>query len=102
MYILGISYLINKMAMNINDLPNEMILEVLEKLTLRELVGNTSKTCLLWRNLIAQYTLRPKIQALASESRNFKRIIQDNDWTGTDDEPEQILSLYHTYASFSS
>ena len=90
------------MAMNINDLPNEMILEILEKLPPREVVVNTSKTCLLWRNLYAQYTVRPKILALAAQSRKFKRTIQDMGWTGTDDEPQLILSLYHTYEDFTS
>ena len=88
--------------MNINDLPNEMVLEILEKLPPREVVVNTSKTCLLWRNLYAQYTVRPKIQALAAQSRKFKRTIQDMGWTGTDDEPQLILSLYHTYEDFTS
>ena len=90
------------MAMNINDLPVEMILEILEKLPPREVVVNTSKTCLLWRNLYAQYTVRPKIQALAAQSRKFKRTIQDMGWTGTDDEPQLILSIYHTYEYFTS
>ena len=90
--------------MNINDLPNEMILEILEKLSPSELV-NASKTCLRWRNLIASLlnTQSDQILQLASQSRKFKGIIQDKGWTGTDDEPELILSLYHhTYASFSS
>ena len=91
--------------MNINDLPDEMILEILEKLPLREVVVNTSKTCLSWRNLVAQHILAPKIQALAAKSSNFKWTIQDKakGWTGTvDDEPELIISLYHTYEYFSS
>ena len=97
--LLGIS---NGIKMNISDLPNEMILEILEKLPPREVVVNTSKTSLLWRNLYAQYTVRPKIQALAAQSRKFKRTIQDMGWTGTDDEPQLILSLYHTYEYFTS
>ena len=90
------------MAMNFNELPIEMILEVLEKINLPELVVNISKTCLLWRHLIAQYILRPKILTLASQSWKFKRTIQDMGWTGTGDEPELILSLYHTYEYFTS
>ena len=91
--------------MNISDLPDEMILEILEKLPLREVVVNTSKTCLHWRNLVAQHILGPKIQALADKSSNFKRTIQGKTkrWTGTvEDEPELIISLYHTYEYFFS
>ena len=92
------------MAININDiLPNEMITEVLEKIDLPEVVLNTSKTSpALWRNLIAQSILKPKILTLASQSFKFNSIIQAKGWTGTDDDTELILSLYHTYAFFSS
>ena len=80
------------MAMIINDvLPNEMITEILEKIDLPEVVLNTSKTCPLWTNLIAQSILKPKILTLASQSCKFNSIIQAKGWTGTDDE----LSLIH-------
>ena len=91
------------MATNIDDvLPNEMITEILEKIDLPEVVLNTSKTSPLWRNLIAQSILKPKILTLASQSWKFNSIIQAKGWTGTDDDTELILSLYHTYAFFSS
>ena len=88
--------------MNINEvLPNEMLTEILEMVDLPEVVLNTSKTSPLWRNLIAQSILKPKILTLASQSWKFNSIIQAKGWTGTDDDTELILSLYHTYASFS-
>ena len=88
---------------NINDvLPDEMIIEVLEKIDLPEVVLIISKTCSLWEKLIAQSILQPKILTLASQSWKFNSIIQAKGWTGTDDDTELILSLYHTYAFFSS
>ena len=61
----------------IQDLPIEMHLEILEKLSLHELVVNSSKTCHQWRDDIAQHILAPKILALAKVNEKFKMDIKE-------------------------
>ena len=60
----------------IQDLPMEMLLEILENLSLHELVVNSSKTCHQWRDDIAQHILAPKILALAEDNEEFKMHIK--------------------------
>merc|ERR1712141_159397 len=70
---------LKKMAA-ICDLPIEMRLEILEKLSLHELVVNSSKTCHQWRDDIAQHILAPEILALAEVNEKFKMHIKKKGW----------------------
>ena len=84
------------------DLPIEMRLEILEKLSLHELVVNSSKTCHQWRDDIAQHILAPKILALAEVNEKFKMDIKEKGWAEEANIPtELIMSLYDKYEDFS-
>ena len=84
------------------DLPIEMRLEILEKLSLHELVVNSSKTCHQWRDDIAQHILAPKILALAEVNEKFKMEIKDKGWAEEANNPTDLLmSLYSKYEHFS-
>ena len=78
------------------DLPIEMRLEILEKLSLHELVVNSSKTCHQWRDDIAQHILAPKILALAEVNEKFKMDIKEKGWAEeqANNPTELIMSLY--------
>ena len=86
----------------INDLPIEMLLEIFENLKLHDLVVNSSKTCLQWREIIPQFILRPKILRLANVNGAFKKDIEEDGWTEETSDSELILSLYHKYEFYSS
>ena len=84
------------------DLPIEMRLEILEKLSLHELVVNSSKTCHQWRDDIAQHILAPKILALAEVNEKFKMDIKEKGWAEeANNTTELIMSLYNQYEHFS-
>ena len=85
------------------DLPIEMRLEILEKLSLHELVVNSSKTCHQWRDDIAQHILAPKILALAEVNEKFKMDIKEKGWAEEANNPTELLmSLYNKYEHFTS
>ena len=81
----------------LHDLPDEMLLSIFEYLSLHELVVKYSKTCLQWRNIIAQFILRLKILRLAKTNGLFKGEIQQEGWTEEEQESDFILSLYPKY-----
>ena len=82
-----------EMATNFSicDLPVEMRLEILEKLSLHELVVNSSKTCHQWRDDIAQHILAPKILALAEVNEKFKMDIKEKGWAEEANNPTELL-----------
>ena len=85
------------------NLPVEMRLEILEKLSLHELVVNSSKTCHQWRDDIAQHILAPKILALAEVNEKFKMDIKEKGWAEeANNTTELIMSLYDKYEHFTS
>ena len=86
------------------DLPIEMRLEILEKLSLHELVVNSSKTCHQWRDDIAQHILAPKILALAEVNEKFKVDIKEKGWAEeqANNTTELLMSLYDKYEHFTS
>ena len=85
------------------DLPIEMRLEILEKLSLHELVVNSSKTCHQWRDDIAQHILAPKILDLAEVNQKFKMDIKEKGWAEeANNTTELIMSLYDKYEHFTS
>ena len=84
-------------------LPIEMRLEILEKLSLHELVVNSSKTCHQWRDDIAQHILAPKILALAEVNEKFKMDIKEKGWAEeANNTTELLMSLYNKYEYFTS
>ena len=86
----------------INDLPLEMLIEIFEKMSVHELVVNASKTCWNWRNHIALFVLKPRLQRLANANGLFKRTIEEDGWTSECNDPGLILSLYKKYEFYSS
>ena len=85
------------------DLPIEMRLEILEKLSLHELVVNSSMTCHQWRDDIAQHIMAPKILALAEVNEKFKMDIKEKGWAEEANNPTELLmSLYNKYEHFTS
>ena len=89
--------------MAICNLAVEMRLEILDKLSLHELVFNCSKTCHQWRNDISHHILAPKIRTLANAHNMFKMIIFAKGWQETSaNTTELLLSLYAEYEVFAS
>ena len=85
------------------DLPIEMRLEILEKLSLHQLVVKASKTCHQWRDDVAQYILAPKILTLAKVNEKFKMDIKEKGWAEEANNPTDLLmSLYSKYDHFTS
>ena len=85
------------------DLPVEMRLEILEKMSLHELVVNSSKTCHQWRDDIAQHIPAPKILALAEVNEKFKMEIKEKGWAEEANNPtELVMSLYNKSEHFTS
>ena len=85
------------------NLPIEMRLEILEKLSLHELVVNASETCHQWRDDIAQHILAPKILAMAKVNEKFKMEIKEKGWAEEANNPtELIMSLFDKYDHFTS
>ena len=78
----------------INDLPVEMLVEILEKLPLPEIVAYCVKVCTEWQHAIAKYILRPKIENLADVNAMFKTAIEKEGWNEDVNEPDMIISLY--------
>ena len=79
-----------------------MHMEIWEKLSLHELVVNSSKTCHQWRDDIAQHILAPKILAMAKVNGKFKMDIKEKGWAEEDNNPTELLtSLYNKYEHFS-
>ena len=87
---------------NINDLPDEMLVEIFEYLPLDEVVTNTAETSLEWRDIIARFIMRPRILRLAGDNEKFKRNIMDQGWTEEQISTDLILSFYQKYELFSS
>ena len=83
-----------------NDLPIEMQLMILENISLHELVVNSSKVSLQWREIIAQFILGSKVMRLANVNGNFKRDIEKDGWSQEANESELIMSLYQKYANY--
>ena len=81
----------------INDLPVEMLVEILEKLPLPEIVTYCIKVCAEWKHAIAKYILRPKIENLADVNAMFKTAIEKEGWNEDVNEPDMIISLYQKY-----
>merc|ERR1712018_1089260 len=85
-----------------NVLPDEMLLEILEKLSLGELVDTCIKVCPQWKDVIAKHILGPKFQNLAHDSATFKTAMEKEEWNEDVNEVEMITSLYQKYEYWSS
>ena len=84
-------------AVEINDLPEEMLLEVFQYLNLSHdrLFMQYSKICVHWREIIARYIVAPRIAQVASSNVEFKKVIEKNGWTEECNDAELILLIYH-------
>ena len=82
----------------IDDLPEEMLLEIFEKLSLFDLVVNCSKTCPQWKGIIAKHILGPNIRTFANIDAKFKMVIQENDgWTEESNATDLMFTIYGKY-----
>ena len=91
-----------KIPTNINALPEEMLLFIFKKLSLRDAVLNWSKTCVKWRDTVALGILKPAILELASTNEQFKEEIKLDRWTENCKDSDLLLSLYGKYEKCSS
>ena len=83
------------MVVTIDDLPEEMLLEIFEKLSLFDLVVNCSKTCPEWKDIIAKHILGPKTRKFASMDVKFKMAIQENvGWTEESNATDLMFTIY--------
>ena len=87
----------------VQDLPNEILVTIFEKICLHELVTNCANICGRWRELVAQRILGPKINKLAKINRKFRMDIKDAGWVEEANNPTELLmSLYNKYEHFTS
>ena len=88
---------------SVQDLPNEVLVIIFEKISLHELVTNCANICVRWRELVAQRILGPKITKLANVNGKFKMDIVEKGWIEEAINPtELIMSLYDKYDHFTS
>ena len=82
----------------IDDLPEEMLLEIFEKLSLFDLVVNCSKTCSEWKDIIAKHILAPHKRKSANVDAKFKMAIQENvGWTKESEFRCNRLDVYYLW-----
>ena len=87
----------------VQDLPNEILVTIFEKICLHELVTNCANICGRWRELVAQRILGPKINKLAKINRKFRMDIKEAGWAEEAINPTELLmSLYNKYDHFTS
>ena len=88
---------------SVQDLPNEVLVIIFEKISLHELLTNCANICVRWRELVAQRILGPKITKLANVNGKFKMDIVEKGWIEEAINPtELIMSLYDKYDHFTS
>ena len=81
---------------SVQDLPNEVLVIIFEKISLHELVTNCANICVRWRELVAQRILGPKITKLAKINRKFRMDINKKAWAEEANNPTELLmSLYN-------
>ena len=83
--------------MEINDLPEEMLLEVFEYLNFshHQLLMQYSKICCHWREIIARHIVAPRIARVATSNDKFKKLIEKNGWTEECNDTELLLFIHH-------
>ena len=87
----------------VQDLPNEILVTIFEKICLHELVTNCANICCRWRELVAQRILGPKINKLAKINRKFRMDIKEKGRVEEANNPTELLmSLYNNYEHFTS
>ena len=87
----------------VQDLPNEILVIIFEKICLHELVTNCANICVRWRELVAQRILGPKINKLAKINWKFRMDIKEAGWTEEASNPTELLmSLYNKYEHFTN
>ena len=85
-------------SLEIIDLPDEMLLEIFEKMKLHEIMIHCADVCPHWADLIAQYILGSGIHKLANANPKFKMDIKDAGWMEDSiNKSDLILSLYPKY-----
>ena len=62
--------------LTITDLPIELLVLILENLSLYENAISCAKTCIKWRQTVALYILRPKLLRLAKVNQMFKTYME--------------------------
>ena len=84
-------------AVEINDLPEEMLLEVFQYLNFSHdrLLMQYSKICVHWREIIARYIVAPRIARVASANVELKKLIEKNGWTEECNDTELLLFIHH-------
>ena len=84
-------------AVEINDLPEEMLLEVFQYLNFSHdrLLMQYSKICVHWREIIARYIVAPRIAQVASSNVEFKKLLEKNGWTEECVDAEMLHFIYN-------
>ena len=87
------------MSANVDHLPIEVLILVFKFLNLSDIFENCSKTCKIWREIIAQFFLQPYMKILARLDSDLRDKLYDSGWT------EQCFDndfLYETYEKITS
>ena len=87
------------MSANVDHLPIEVLILVFKFSNLSDIFENCSKTCKMWREIIAQFFLQPYMKILARLDSDIRNKLYDNGWS------EQCFDddfLYETYEKITS
>ena len=84
------------------DLPVEMLVHIFQFVGIHECVTEYTKTCNLWREVIALHILEPELERVANMHRGFKSLLEKQSWTQDCDDIDLILRFYDDYDYYSS
>ena len=79
----------------INDLPIEMLVEVLSHLDIDEIAFRYTEICIHWRQNIALHILAPEIIRQAEANPSFKKLLEKNQWTEECEDVEMLIYIYN-------
>ena len=85
-----------------NDLPVEMQVHIFQFLSVNDCVTEFTKTCSLWREVIALHILAPDLIRIANINPFFKSHLEKNNWTDDCEDVDMILSFYDKYDYYTS
>ena len=88
------------MTVTILDLPPEILVLIFKNINLTEVAENCSKTCLLWKTIIAQFVLQPRLREIAKYDDDVKEILTNANWTQQSTNHDLIMSLYDKFKSY--
>ena len=78
-----------------NDLPVEMQVHIFQFLNVHDCVTEYTKTCSLWREVIALHILAPELIQIANINLVFKSHLEKHNWTEDCEDVEMLIYIYN-------